>query len=125
VIKMTYNALKELMSYYYLEFNVYYLLGAIMLINTIKFGKDYISIKKNKTDKIQSFKAGYFDLIISVLIMLGLGSGFLFQGALSDISSEYSQMWISKMIIIAVISFVLFIVQLVLYLFIKRGKIHG
>lgn len=119
---MTYNALKELMSYYYFEFNVYYLLGAIMLINTIKAAKDYISIKKNNTDKIQSFKASYFDLITSILIMLGLGSGLLFQGALADISSEYSQIWISKMIIIAVISFVLFIVQLILYLFINKYK---
>jgi hypothetical protein len=113
---------EELMSYYYFEFNVHYFLGAIILINTIKVTKDYINVRTNNNFKIIKFKSSYFDLITSIFVMLGLCSGAMFQGVLSDISTEYSQIWTGKMIIIFITSFILLIMQLVFSLLLLNYK---
>jgi hypothetical protein len=113
---MGYDAMKELMSYYYFEFNINYILLAIIVLNTIKLIKDYLSIKKNIENGYFKFSTNYFDLVISTLAILGLWSGLMFQGVLSDISIQYSNIWLTKRIVISAISIVLYITQIILHL---------
>ncbi|NEU05703.1 hypothetical protein [Clostridium senegalense] len=119
---MEYNTLKDIMSYFYFEFNINYVLGAIMLVNTIKIIKDYTSIRKSNSEIFHNIKSSYYDLIISSFVMIGLYNGVMFQGVIADISSEYSQLWITKMMIVGIVSFVLFIIQLIFFMMLKKYK---
>ena len=62
------------------------------------------------------------DILISMLCGIGLGYGMFFQGGLSDISDKYSEIWDSKMVILCIVSFVLFIIQLTFTLKVKNIK---
>lgn len=111
-----YSAFEELMQYYHWDFYVYYFLVLIVFINCIKSILNFISIKKGKSSNLTS---GYIDLIVSVIAGMGLICGMFFQGILSDISSKYSEIWGSKMLILCIVAFILFIVQ---FIFVLRNK---
>lgn len=105
----TYSALRELMNYYHIEFNVYYVLTIIVFINALKSVINYINLKKDKTFK---FRLDYFDLVITIIAGIGLLFGIIFIGILSDISLEHSNLWFGKVFILSIIVFILFIIQL-------------
>src|SRR3712207_9253348 len=64
--------------------------------------------------------SAYIDLFISFLCGLGLACGMLFQAILSDISSKYYKMWGNKMMILCILAFILFVIQVIF--FIKKEK---
>ncbi len=111
-----YSAFEELMYYYHFDFCVYYLLALIVLVNCIKAIINFSFIKKRKTSNISSSNT---DLLVSILAGIGLGCGMFFQGALSDISHKYSEIWGRKIFILCIIAFVLFIIQ---FIFIQKSK---
>ncbi|MDR7870747.1 MAG: hypothetical protein RIN55_07820 [Tissierellaceae bacterium] len=104
-----YSAFEELMHYYHYEFNVFYLLTLIVLVNCIK---SIIHFTIAKQDKIKCNKFGLIDIGVSVLAGLGLMSGLFFQGILSDVSFKYAEIYLGKMMFLCIVSFILFIVQL-------------
>ena len=53
---------------------------------------------------------------------MGLGYGMFFQGVLSDISSKYFKIWGNKMFVLCIVSFILFIIQLIYTLRIRDIK---
>lgn len=112
-----YSAFDEFMYYYHWDFAVYYILVLIVFINCIKSTYNFITIKKGCTANSVII---YVDLFSSILAGIGLFCGAFFQGILSDISSKYSVMWGNKIFILAIIAFVLFIIQLI-FVYKTRG----
>ena len=111
-----YSAFEELMHYYHFSFSTYYSLFFIVLVNCIKAIINFISIKKGKT---LNKTAGSIDLFVSILASMGLGYGLIFQGILSDVSTKYFEVWGYKMIVLCVVCFILFIIQLIFTLKIR------
>ena len=111
-----YSAFEELMHYYHFSFSTYYSLFFIVLVNCIKAIINFISIKKGKT---LNKTAGSIDLFVSILAGMGLGYGLIFQGILSDVSTKYFEVWGYKMIVLCVVCFILFIIQLIFTLKIR------
>lgn len=105
-----YSAFEELMSYYHLNFYVYIILMLIVLVNCIKTIIDYIRIKKG--NKLKS-KSDIFNIITSILAGGGLFSGAFFHGVIADISDKYNKIWTSSILSVCIISFILFIIQIV------------
>lgn len=114
-----YSAFEELMYYYHFHFNVYYLLALIVFVNCIKAIVSFVYANKRKASNISSSN---MDLLISILVGIGLGYGMIFQGVMSDISQKYSHIWGNKIFVLCIISFVLFIVQLIFTLRINNIK---
>lgn len=112
-----YSAFEEIMYYYHFDFMVYYILVLIVFINCIKAIVNYISVSKKEVSYIPS---GSIDLLISILLGIGLGSGMVFQGVMSDVSSKYSHIWGTKMFVLCVIGLILFIIQLIFTFKIKN-----
>jgi di/tricarboxylate transporter len=117
-----YSAFEELMYYYHVEFFVYYLLVLIVFLNCFKAIVKFNSIKRHKVSNIS---LGYFDLFISMIAGMGLGTGMFFQGILSDISSKYFKIWGNKMFALCVVAFILFIVQLIFTVKTENFKENG
>lgn len=116
-----YSAFEELMSYYNLNFYVYFILMSIVLVNCIKALMDYINIKNGRRSKV---KSGIFDIITSILSGYGLFTGLFFHGVLADISDKYSKIWTNKLLIISIVTFILFIIQLTFMGLGKRKKVR-
>lgn len=114
-----YSAFEEIMNYYHLDFKVYYILAIIVLINALKVIIDFVTIKKGKVPKCYSSP---IDLVVSILAGIGLAYGLFFQGVLSDISSKYSEVWGSKIFFLCLISFILFIIQVIFTLKVRNSK---
>ena len=112
-----YSAFEELMSYYNLNFYAYLILMSIVLVNCIKGIIGYYNIKNGKISKINS---SIFDILTSVLSGYGLFMGLYFHGVISDISDKHSTLWTDKMLIISIVSFALFIIQLIIFILGKR-----
>ena len=111
-----YSAFEELMHYYHFNFSTYYFLLFIVLVGCIKAIVNFVSIKKGKALNIT---VGGIDLLVSILAGMGLAAGMFFQGVLSDISTKYFEIWGNKMLTLCVVSFILFIVQLIFILRIR------
>lgn len=109
-----YNPFEELMYYYKWGFYVYYFLMFIVFINSIKSLLNFFYFKRDNNI------SAYIDLFISFLCGLGLACGMLFQAILSDISSKYYKMWGNKMMILCILAFILFVIQVIF--FIKKEK---
>lgn len=103
-----YAALSQTMMYYHMEFYVYFVTFIIMALQTIKAVVQ--TSKKNELGKTY-----YLDLIIGGFIITSNIGGMIFQGALLDISQGAFSMWLTRLFIIAILNFVLFIVQLILW----------
>ena len=115
-IEGQYSAFEELMYYYHYEFNIFYLLAMIVLVNCIKSVAHFVISKQGK---IQYNKFWMMDIVVSVIAGLGLLFGLIFQGVLSDISTKYSSIYLGKMMFLSVTSSVLFLIQL---FFSMRGR---
>lgn len=63
MVEGQYSAFKELMYYYHYEFNVFYLLTIIVLINCIKSIVHFVIAKQGK---IQCNKFGFIDVMVSI-----------------------------------------------------------
>ncbi|MDR7857846.1 hypothetical protein [Tissierella sp.] len=112
-----YSAFEELMSYYNLNFYAYLILMSIVLVNCIKAIFGYYNIKNGKISKINS---SIFDILTSVLSGFGLFMGLYFHGVIADISDKHSALWTDKMLIISIVAFVLFLIQLAIFALGKR-----
>lgn len=109
-----YSSFDELMNYFYFIFFSHCIIGLIILINTLK--TLFYTIKGNK-----SF-VYILDITINIIAFLGLASGMVFQGVISDISPEYSTIWIGKMTTLCIVSALLIIVQIALIIISKIKK---
>ena len=118
---MAYNALNELMSYYYFEFYVQCVLVIIMLINTMKSIKYYTESKRNMPSKEKNTVYSWFDFAVSVFVIIGMYFAIMFQGVISDISDVFSQIWFGKVLGLFVFVIALFIIQISLYLLSKKS----
>lgn len=114
-----YSAFEELMHYYHFDFMVYYILVLIVFVNCIKAIVDFVSVNKRKISNVSS---GIMDLLVSILCGIGLGSGMIFQGVMSDISRKYFNIWGNKMFVLCIIGLILFIIQLIFTLRINNIK---
>lgn len=109
---MAYNAYDELMAYFQFEFNVYIVLVLIIGVGLLKSVTSYIRTRKEKAVKNVSKGNNSYDLIISLLALLGLVSAMFFQGVMSDIALESGSAWVDKSSHLFVAGIVLFSVQL-------------
>lgn len=114
-----YSAFEELMYYYHFDFQAYYILALIVLVNCMKAIGKFMSVKKGKGS---SSSSSNIDLLVSILCGIGLGYGMFFQGVLSDVSEKHSEIWGSKMFVLCIASFILFIIQLFFTLRMKNIK---
>lgn len=105
-----YSAFEELMHYYHISFNVYYVLVLMVLINCIRAIVYYYSLKKQRT---ANFSSGYIDLLLSMLAGMGLATGLFFSGIFADMSSKYFKIWGHRIIILCVVALVIFIIQVI------------
>lgn len=103
-----YSPFTELMSYFYFNFNVYYVLLSILALNVLRTITGFYS-NCNGPKPI----SGY-DFLISILVGIGLLDALYFQGVLSDISNIESDKWFGKMFAVCFAALILFSVQVVL-----------
>lgn len=120
---MNYNAYDELMSYFQFEFNVYRILFIIILFGLIKALMAYI--KSRKLDKFKELdnKGRKYDLVISLLALIGLYNAMFFQGVIADIPLESGYVWVNKTFYLAIASHLVFCLQ-VLFLVLTDMKIR-
>ena len=90
LIDGVYDRFTELMHYFYFEYAVYCILLIIMLFISIKIISNYLAIKNNSSSNVTVHS---LDFVISVLIGAAFFSSMMFQGVLSDISTEQSKIW--------------------------------
>lgn len=107
---MEYSSFNEMMDYYHWDFFVYYILTFIVFINCMKSIIYFYYVKKGRLLKVI---ASYIDIFISILAGVGLLYGTFFQGILTDIPANNGSQWLSRIFILDIIAFVLFIIQLV------------
>ena len=103
-----YSALGELMNYFHFEVNIYYILLVIVFINFMKALCSLLRLRKNK-DADMSINA--LDIVISILSGVALFNALIFQGVLADISTQYSQIWFSRVAALCIGAFILFVLQ--------------
>jgi len=96
---------QELMSYYHLDFIVYYCIALIFVINTFKIVK--------LVQKTQSKYLFPYDILISVILIFATLAGLIFQGALTDIYLNQKNIWVYRLFVIFGVEVVLFIIQLI------------
>lgn len=111
-----YSAFEELMHYYHISFNVYYILVLIVLVNCIKAIVIFYSLKKQRVSNVFSSNT---DLLLSMLAGMGLGTGVAFNGVFADMSSKYFKLWGSKMFVLCLVALILFIIQ---FIFIQKSQ---
>ncbi|NLY46513.1 MAG: hypothetical protein GX053_11110 [Tissierella sp.] len=102
------DSLSELMKYNHYQFVAYYIFLIVIVINTIKS----IYLSRNKIKPTDDSKTLFIDDIISVLCALGILSGFIFNGILTDISQQYSSIWYPRIKYLAISSVILLLIQL-------------
>ncbi len=83
---------QELMSYYHLDFIVYYCIAFVFIINTFKIVK--------MLQKPQSKYLFFYDILISLILIFGTIAGLIFQGALTDVYSYQKNIWVYKLFVI-------------------------
>lgn len=120
---MEYNALDEVMSYFYYEFNIYIILALIVVLGAVKALLQLIKSWRTK-DRNDSDKNHYvFDILLSLLAILALSNAAVFQGVLSDIPVESAHQWIDKSFQLIIATALIFSVQLACIL-LKENKNH-
>lgn len=110
LIDGVYDRFTELMHYFYFEYAVYCILLIIMLFISIKIISNYLAIKNNSSSNITVHS---LDFVISVLIGAAFFSSMMFQGVLSDISTEQSKIWFPRVSRLFFVYIILFILQCV------------
>lgn len=111
------DSITDIMYYYGILFVGYYFSFAIVCVNVFKY--IYV-LFVNKKQAHSNTLIKTFDIVTSVLSGLILASGLYFQGILADNSAPNIHFWSKRLFIISIISFILFIVQVILYSFNKR-----
>ncbi len=111
LLEGVYDSFTELMYYFYFEYTIYCILLTIVLLLCIKTIFNYLSIKNNPSSNITVHP---LDFVISILIGIAFLSSMMFQGVLSDISTEQSSIWYSRVLALCLIYICLFIVQCIL-----------
>ncbi len=107
---MGYNAYDELMRYFKFEFNIYGILALIVLVGAVKAVGEYVDVRRAKRCL---YKRRLYDLIPSILALLGLSNALFFQGVVSDIPSGSGALWGARTLYVSAVAVVFFIVQLV------------
>lgn len=110
LIDGVYDRFTELMHYFYFEYAIYCILLIIMLFISIKIISNYLAIKNNSSSNITVHS---LDFVISVLIGAAFFSSMMFQGVLSDISTEQSKIWLPRVSRLFFVYIILFILQCV------------
>lgn len=110
LIDGVYDRFTELMHYFYFEYAIYCILLIIMLFISIKIISNYLAIKNNSSSNITVHS---LDFVISVLIGAAFFSSMMFQGVLSDISTEQSKIWFPRVSRLFFVYIILFILQCV------------
>lgn len=110
LIDGVYDRFTELMHYFYFEYAVYCILLIIMLFISIKIISNYLAIKNNSSSNVTVHS---LDFVISVLIGAAFFSSMMFQGVLSDISTEQSKIWFPRVSRLFFVYIILFILQCV------------
>lgn len=110
LIDGVYDRFTELMHYFYFEYAIYCILLIIMLFISIKIISNYLAIKNNSSSNITVHS---LDFVISVLIGAAFFSAMMFQGVLSDISTEQSKIWLPRVSRLFFVYIILFILQCV------------
>lgn len=110
LIDGVYDRFTELMHYFYFEYAIYCILLIIMLFISIKIISNYLAIKNNSSSNITVHS---LDFVISVLIGAAFFSAMMFQGVLSDISTEQSKIWFPRVSRLFFAYIILFILQCV------------
>lgn len=105
-----YDSFTELMYYFYFEYAIYCILLIIMTLLFIKTIANYLAVKNNPSSNITVHP---LDIVISILIGIAFLSAMMFQGVLSDISTEQSKIWLPRVVALCLIYIILFILQCV------------
>lgn len=92
---MPYNPIKELMSYFYFEFNIYLILLGLVALMAFKAMVEYGQMQKNDVKPQHNRGNALFDLAVSILAIIGLCNAMMFQGVLSDLPYTYTRVWTS------------------------------
>lgn len=114
-----YDSFTELMYYFYFEYTIYCILLIIMALICIKMISNYLAIKNNPSSNITIHP---LDIAISILIGIAFYSSLMFQGVLSDISTEQSNIWFPRVLALCLIYIILFIFQCILLKSIAKYK---
>lgn len=108
--------LDDVMSYFQFIFFAYVTLFIIVCVNFFK--ALYIN-KKSKENHSIGKSTQIFDLGIDVLCGLAMYTGLMFQGVLADNNALNSSIWSNRLVLISIISFTIFILN-VIVVFRKR-----
>lgn len=113
------DSITDIMYYYGMLFVGYYFTFGIVCVNVFK-SVYVLFINKKQAHSNTLIKT--FDIVTSVLSGLILASGLYFQGILADNSAPNINFWSKRLFIISIVSFILFLVQVILYSFKKEDK---
>jgi divalent metal cation (Fe/Co/Zn/Cd) transporter len=111
-----YSAYDELMGYFQFEFNVYLALVAIIIVGLAKALFQYRQVRQTKDPQQLHKTSPIYDLLTSIIALLGLTSAMFFQGVMSDIPLESGQTWLNHSFYLFVGGIVLFNLQLIFIL---------
>nr|WP_300003907.1 zf-HC2 domain-containing protein [Tissierella sp.] len=111
------DSITDIMYYYGMLFVGYYFAFAIVATNVFK-SIYVLFIKQKQATSNTLIKT--FDIVTSILSGLILASGLYFQGILADNSAPNIDFWSKRLFIISIVSFILFIVQVILYSFNRK-----
>ena len=108
------DSFTELMQYFNIQFNIYVILFLIVLFLCAKVTWRYhIAKKETASQNPGAYNAYGYDVIVTLLALVGMLHAFYFQGILADISSEQSQIWYGKVSAICILTFVAAMIQFV------------
>ncbi|CDG00937.1 hypothetical protein [Clostridium chauvoei] len=105
---------EDIMYHFKFAFFPYIVLFIIVIVNFCK------AIYSNKKKTERNFNK--IDLIIDVFCGIAMWSGLMFQGVLADNSAGGYNVWAISLEIISIISFIIFIANLILVLKRSLGK---
>lgn len=114
------DSITDIMYYYGMLFVGYYFAFGIVCVNIFK-AIYLLFTNKKQADSNTSIKT--FDIVTTILSGLILASGLYFQGILADNSAPNINFWSKRLFIISAGSFILFLVQVILYSFKKEDKV--
>lgn len=95
------HSLGELMNYFEYSFFIYYLTVPVVAYNIYRYVKKKTSI--------------VIDFILQILFIIAIVQGFIFQGALADISNSGYMTWLYQLLFILLIHVIFNNVYLSLY----------
>ena len=111
---MNYNAYEELIGYFRFEYNVYICLLAIVIIGLIKSLLAYRQARLAEgLEDIRDNNSKIYELMVSLLAIIGLMNAMFFQGVMSDIPIEAGHVWQDKTMYLFISAVVLFNIQLI------------